>query len=217
LAAPTPVHGRPPVLLARRGGDAPSFFFLPFSPFSSSCPSSLGGGTGEWENPNAVGGRPAGARSRGVGVGSRAAQGQRCRSAQGLGAWAEMATWRPLCGRRSPWWRGSGGKGGLFPLGASLGGHTHVQLLGVRSGQAVRPSHRTHARARSGPHTPARRSNRCGGKRIRESDRWGRLVIETGKNEDSGRWAAVRWCWVGPAIGHTPRVPIQGRMKTDSY
>jgi hypothetical protein len=47
------------------------------------------------------------------------------------------------------------------------------------------------------------------GKRIRESDRRGRLVIERGrlvieteeKDEDSGRWAAVRWCWVGPTAG----------------
>jgi hypothetical protein len=55
LAAQAPVHGRPPVLPARRGGSAPYFFSPPPSSHFSSSPSSLGSGTGEsGKTPKAV-------------------------------------------------------------------------------------------------------------------------------------------------------------------
>jgi hypothetical protein len=103
------------------------------------------------------------------------------------------------CGRRSPWWHGSGAKGS-FPLGGfPMRAHTcaAARRPGRPDGAAVPLGSRAGA---VGAHTLARRRKRFVGKRIRESDRWGRLVIETEeKDEDSGRWAAVRWCWVGPA------------------
>jgi hypothetical protein len=142
-------HGRPLVLSARRGGDTPSFFFPP-SPSSLLSLSVVEQGNGE--NHNAVGERPAGARSRGVGTRSRAAQGQRCLDARGSGAQAERATWLLLYGRQSPWWCSSRGQRGLSPLGVSPGEHARATTR-RRAGRAVRPSHQACVRARLGAHT----------------------------------------------------------------
>jgi hypothetical protein len=121
--------GGAPVFSARR-----ALLLSPRPPLSSSSLSSPGGGTGEWGKPQAVGGKPAGPRPRGVDARSRAARGQRCLSAGGLGARVMRARGRTSMAGGAPDVVFPGGKGVLSPWGlpqVSL----REQRLGVRAGR----------------------------------------------------------------------------------
>jgi hypothetical protein len=85
-----------------------------------------------------VGVEPTGARVWGCRRLVKAEQGQGC-CALGIGRTGGAATWLRIYGRRSPCWRGFGGKGVFSPWGIPQAS-TRAQRLGVRANWVVRPS-----------------------------------------------------------------------------